>query len=214
MTLKQACSTEGGKSYNFENLFCQKSIIMNNPLSAQSIEAKLISIKGQQVLIDRDVAQLYGVQTKRINEAVKNNPDKFPKAYMVALTSKDWNVLRSKISTTNFSKTRVPPKAFTEKGLYMLATILKSKQATEATFLIIETFAKLRALQKTVAAAIAESNKVSSTTGNKKNRLLKKSAELMADLLDHDMTETESETTLELNFAVLKLKHTTKRKKE
>ena len=187
---------------------------MNNPLSAQSIEAKLISIKGQQVLIDRDVAQLYGVQTKRINEAVKNNPDKFPKAYMVALTSKDWNVLRSKISTTNFSKTRVPPKAFTEKGLYMLATILKSKQATEATFLIIETFAKLRALQKTVAAAIAESNKLSSTTGNKKNSLLKKSAELMADLLDHDMTETESETTLELNFAVLKLKHTTKRKKE
>ncbi len=57
---------------------------MNNPISAQSIEAKLISIKGQQVLIDRDVAQLYGVQTKRINEAVKNNPDKFPKAYMVA----------------------------------------------------------------------------------------------------------------------------------
>jgi hypothetical protein len=194
---KPAQQTEGGKSYNFVNLFCQKSIIMNNPLSAQSIEAKLISIKGQQVLIDRDVAQLYGVQTKRINEAVKNNPDKFPKAYMVALTSKDWNVLRSKISTTNFSKTRVPPKAF-----------------TEATFLIIETFAKLRALQKTVAAAIAESNKVSSTTGNKKNRLLKKSAELMADLLDHDMTEIESETTLELNFAVLKLKHTTKRKKE
>ena len=82
----------------------------------------------------------------------------------------------------------------------------KSKQATEATFLIIETFAKLRALQKTVAA-------VSSTTGNKKNTLLKKSGELMADLLDQDMTETESETTLELNFAVLKLKHTTKRKK-
>jgi hypothetical protein len=85
--------------------------------------------------------------------------------------------------------------------------ILKSKQATETTFLIIETFTKLRALQKTVAAA-------SSTTGNKKNSLLKKSGELMADLLDHDMTETESETTLELNFAVLKLKHTTKRKKE
>ena len=80
----------------------------------------------------------------------------------------------------------------------MLATILKSKQATEATFLIIETFAKLRALQKTVTAA-------SSTTGNKKNTLLKKSGELMADLLDQDMTETESETTLELNFAVLKL---------
>lgn len=89
----------------------------------------------------------------------------------------------------------------------MLATILKSKQATEATFLIIETFSKHRALQTTVASA-------SSATGNKKNSLLKKSGELMANLLDQDMTETESETTLEFNFAVLKLKHTTKRKKE
>ena len=110
---------------------------MNNLLSTQNIEAKLISIKSQQVLIDRDVAALYGVQTKRINEAVKNNPDKFPAGYMIALTTKEWSVLRSKISTTDFSKTRVPPKAFTEKGLYMLATILKSKQATETTFLII-----------------------------------------------------------------------------
>ncbi|CAI8160407.1 MAG: Uncharacterised protein [Bacteroidota bacterium] len=110
---------------------------MNNLLSTQNIEAKLISIKSQQVLIDRDVATLYGVQTKRINEAVKNNPDKFPAGYMIALTTKEWSVLRSKISTTDFSKTRVPPKAFTEKGLYMLATILKSKQATETTFLII-----------------------------------------------------------------------------
>ena len=188
---------------------------MNNPLSAQSIEAKLISIKGQQVLIDRDVAQLYGVQTKRINEAVKNNPDKFPVGYLVKLNSGEKKeVVEIFDHLQSLKYTKENPKAFNEKGLYMLATILKSKQANEATFLIIETFAKLRALQKTVAAAIAESNKVSSTAGNKKNRLLKKSAELMADLLDHDMTETESETTLELNFAVLKLEHTTKRKKE
>ena len=175
-------------------------------LSIQTIESLLINAQNKQVILDRDVAQLYGVQTKRINEAVKNNPDKFPKSYLITLSKIQWDNLRSKISTTNFSKTRVPPKAFTEKGLYMLATVLKSKQATEATFLIIETFAKLRALQKTVAAA-------SATTGSKKNTLLKKSGELMADLLDLDMTETESETTLELNFAVLKLKHTTKRKK-
>ena len=176
-------------------------------ISIQNIESLLITFQNKQVLLDRDVAQLYGVQTKRINEAVKNNPDKFPVEYLITLRTNEWSVLRSKFSTANFSKTRVPPKAFTEKGLYVLATILKSKQATETTFLIIETFTKLRALQKTVAAA-------SSTTGNKKNSLLKKSGELMADLLDHDMTESESETTLELNFAVLKLKHTTKRKKE
>jgi len=175
--------------------------------SITHIEKNLITIQGQQVLLDRYVAELYGVETKRINEAVKNNLDKFPADYLIELSKREWNDLRSKISTANFSKTRVPPKAFTEKGLFMLATILKSKQATQTTFLIIETFAKLRALQQAVASA-------SSATGARKNSLLKKSGELMADLLDQDLTEMESETTLELNFAVLKLKHTTKRKKE
>ena len=89
----------------------------------------------------------------------------------------------------------------------MLATILKSKQATQTTFLIIETFAKLRALQQTVASA-------ATSKGNQKNNLLKRSGELMADLLDTDLRETEAETTLELNFAVLKLKHTKKRRKK
>ena len=167
-----------------------------------------MTIQGYNVLIDRDVAQLYGVETKGVNQAIKNNPDKFPQGYILELTNREKSELVKNfdhLQSLKYAKTN--PKAFTEKGLYMLATILKSRQATQTTLLIIETFAKLRALQKTVAAA-------SSTTGNKKNSLLKKSGELMADLLDHDMTETESETTLELNFAVLKLKHTTKRKKE
>ena len=176
-------------------------------LSIQNIEPLLTTFQNKQVLLDRDVAQLYGVQTKRINEAVKNNPDKFPVEYLIILTTNEWSVLRSKFSTTNFSKTRVPPKAFTEKGLYMLATILKSKQATEATFLIIETFTKLRALQKTLAAA-------SSFIGTKKNSLLKKSGELMTDLLDHDIMETESDTPFELNLVLLNLKYNLKRKKE
>ena len=178
--------------------------------SIAHIEKNLITIQGQKVLIDRDVAALYGVETKRINEAVKNNLDKFPSDYIIELSVSEWNGLRSKISTANFSKTRVPPKAFTEKGLYMLATILKSKQATQTTFLIIETFAKLRALQQVVS----ELSSPELAEGRKKNSLLKKSGELMADLLDQDLTEMESETTLELNFAVLKLRHTTKRKRE
>ena len=181
---------------------------MKSPLSIQSIEDRLITINGQPVLIDRDVAQLYGVATRDINKAVKNNHDKFPKKYTIALTASEKKELVENfhhLQPLKYAKTT--PKAFTEKGLYMLATILKSKQATEATFLIIEAFAKLRALQTTVVSA-------SSATGDKKNSLLKKSGELMADLLDQDMTETESETTFELNFAVLKLKHTTKRKKE
>jgi hypothetical protein len=183
---------------------------MRSPITIENIQDLLIPIERQQVLIDRDVAKLYGVATKRINETVKNNPDKFPESYLITLNKKQWDDLRSKISTTNFSKTRVPPKAFTERGLYMLATILKSKQATQTTFLIIETFAKLRALQHSVA----ELSSSELVEGRKKNQLLKKSGELMAELLDQNLSKTESETTIELNFAMLKLRHTTKRKKE
>ena len=171
-----------------------------------SIENSLMNLRGHQVLIDRDVASLYGVATKRVNEAVKNNLEKFPPDYLIELTEEEWFDLRSKISTAKYAKTRVLPKAFTEKGLYMLATILKSKQATQTTFLIIETFAKLRALQQSVGMA-------GKLKGSKRDQLLKKSGELMADLLDEELSASESETTVELNFAVLKLRHTNKRKK-
>ena len=179
---------------------------MNSNL--QHIENRLMEIRHHKVLIDRDVAALYGVETKEVNQAIKNNPDKFPKGYILALSTKEKTELVKNfdhLQPLKYAKTN--PKAFTEKGLYMLATILKSKQATQTTLLIIETFAKLRALQQAVTGA-------ATATGKKKNSLLKKSGELMADLLDHDLSEMESETTLELNFAVLKLKHTTKRKKE
>ena len=87
--------------------------------------------------------------TKRVNEAVRNNPEKFPADYMFTLTVDELSDLRSKISSAKVSsKSRVLPKAFTEKGLYMLATVLKSQRATEATFAIIETFAKVRTLKR------------------------------------------------------------------
>jgi len=129
-----------------------KLYVMKTPLSIQNIEDLLIPIKNQQMLIDRDVAQLYGVATKRINEAVKNNPDKFPEGYLTELNDEEKKQLVQNfdhLQSLKYAKTN--PKAFSEKGVYMLATILKSKQATQTTFLIIETFAKLRALQQTVA---------------------------------------------------------------
>lgn len=85
-----------------------------------------------------------------MNEAVRNNPDKFPDDYLFSLSNDELENLRTKFSTTNLAKTRVTPKAFTEKGLYMIATILKSRQAISATFAIIETFAKMRELTQTM----------------------------------------------------------------
>ena len=96
---------------------------MSNMVKIENLQGMIIEIRGLNVLLDSDVAHLYGVETKRINEAVKNNPDKFPQDYMFGISKDEFADLRSKISTAKFAKTRVAPNAFTEKGLYMLATI-------------------------------------------------------------------------------------------
>ena len=91
------------------------------------VEEKIITLRNQQVILDCDVAELYGVETKRINEAVNNNPEKFPEGYVLHLKNQEITTLRSKISTLKNTgrgqHSKYPPKAFTEKGLYMLATI-------------------------------------------------------------------------------------------
>ena len=104
---------------------------MSTVAKFENLKDLIVQLRGQSVLLDSDVAAIYKVETKRVNEAVKNNPDKFPHDYMFEITEKEFSDLRSKFSTTKFTKTRALPKAFTEKGLYMIATILKSKQATE-----------------------------------------------------------------------------------
>src|SRR5579863_30502 len=91
------------------------------------VATKIINIRGLRVIIDSDVAELYNVETKRINEAVRNNPDKFPAGYLIELTGTEWEVVKSKFSTSPLGGGKVKlPTAFAERGLYMLATILKS----------------------------------------------------------------------------------------
>jgi len=96
----------------------------------KQIEEKILTIENQLVMIDSDVALLYNVETKRINEAVKNNPDKFPVGYIIDVPETEWMKMKTRFSTSiKGGKTKLP-KAFTEKGLYMLATILKGPVAT------------------------------------------------------------------------------------
>jgi hypothetical protein len=87
-----------------------------------------------------------GGETMQVYETVKNNPNKFTQGYIFELDNDEFEILRSKILITNRAKTRILPKAFTEKGLYMLAIVLKSPQATPSTIAIMETFAKIRGL--------------------------------------------------------------------
>jgi hypothetical protein len=173
------------------------------------IENNIITIKGQMVMIDADLAELYEVETRDINKAVKNNQEKFPKGYIVILTKNEKDELVENFHRFNKLKhSTVQPKAFTEKGLYMLATILKSPVATQTTLAIIETFSKIRELGRNVQLLSNENNE------EIKKPLLQKSGELIAEILDDDLNLSETETTIEINFAVLKFKHTIKRDKK
>ena len=180
---------------------------MNEIVTISQIEEKVLSIRGQSVLLDSDVASLYGVETREVNQAIKNNPDKFPEGYIFEIDNKELASLRSKILTANLTKTRVLPKAFTEKGLYMLATILKSPRATQTTIAIVETFTKIRELARTVAELSQSPEESVQKT------LMQQSGDIMAELLGESLQVTESETTLEINFALMKFKHTIRQKK-
>jgi phage regulator Rha-like protein len=179
---------------------------MSETVKFSQVEEKILTIRDQKVILDSDIAVLYGVETRDINKSVKNNPDKFPGGYIFELSKEEFDDLRWKISTTNLTKTRVLPKAFTEKGLFMLATILKSPKATQTTIAIVETFAKIREL----ARAVSELSEA--TEDFKQKSLMQKGGEIIADILGDDLKTTDTETSIELNFAVLKFKHTVKRK--
>lgn len=181
---------------------------MSGIIRFSDVRDKVIRLRDQDVLLDFSVAELYGVETKRINEAVRNNPDKFPDGYILELhQSEKQYVVENFDHMQGLKKSPVTPKAFTEKGLYMLATILKSPQATQTTIAIIEAFAKLQELSRTIGEMSANPDQF------KQKTLMQKSGEIMADLFGEDMQTTDTETEIELNFAVLKLKHTIKRKK-
>jgi hypothetical protein len=176
-------------------------------LPYKSIDNKIIDLRNKFVIIDRDVAELYGVETKRVNEAVSNNPDKFPKDYMFELTKEE----KSKVVETfdHLSPIKYSPylpKAFTKKGLWMLATILSSKQAKDTTFLIIETFEKIDNLKHNLKQLEII------TDNDLKDELSQKSGEIIAELLEiPEEYDTDTETTVEVNFGLLKYKRTVKK---
>jgi hypothetical protein len=122
---------------------------MNDIISNNNIEHMIYEIRGMQVMLDSDLAKIYQVETKRINEAVKNNPIKFPDRFSWKLTNEESDIFLvenfdQKIETRGGKYKN--PRVFTEQGVYMLATILKSKVATEVTLNIMDTFVKMRHL--------------------------------------------------------------------
>ena len=174
-----------------------KDLTMNEtnmlPISIKDVEDKIAVIRGVEVIADADVAALYGVETREVNQAVRNNVDKFPERYMFELSSK--------VSDNN----RKPTKVFTECGLYMLATVLKGERARAVTFTIIETFAKVRSLKRELIELHKETDK------EKQASKMKHFGDVLTDIVMPDLQTSETESSLEINFFIGKIKHTVKR---
>ena len=113
------------------------------------ISNRIYTIRNEEVMLDRDLAELYGVETKRLNEQVKRNSERFPLDFMFQLKNEEKDELVAKCDRLNNMKhSHVNPYVFTEQGVYMLSSVLKSKQAIEVNIAIIRTFKKLREFSK------------------------------------------------------------------
>ncbi len=182
------------------------------------LENKLIQYKNQLVLVDSDVAQLYGVETREVNQAVLNNLDKFPDGYIIELTKEEKNELVKNFDRFNKLKhSTVSPKVFTEKGLYMLATIIKSKVATQTTLKIIETFAKVKELSRNINSIMKTDNKeIQKELAVKSNKILEEIIEIEPDILadDEDGEIIETTTKFEFNLGFAKVSRSVKKIKK
>ena len=217
----------------------KKSLIQktnNSEITINDVQDKIIEIQNELVLLDSDVATLYEVQTKEINQAVKNNPRKFPQGYVFELDEEEIENLRSKFLTTNLelvknfdqfngedsSRSKIltlkslgrghnlkyPPKAFTEKRLYMLATILKGDTAISTTIGIIEAFAKVRAMTRSIAELMKDHGNI-----QKQREMVLRGEALFGDIIGTALDMAGTETSFELNLGAFKLKHTVRRSK-
>lgn len=147
-----------------------------SPEMYSKVLSSIKEINGQPVILDADVATLYGVETRVVNQAVKRNLERFPSDYRFQLSEGDIQNLKSQNVTSSWGGNRKLPYAFTEKGLY--ATVLKSRRAVE------------------------------------QSERMHRFSELLSDIVMPDLETTETESTLELNFFIGKIKHTVKRVKK
>jgi phage regulator Rha-like protein len=124
---------------------------MTNLIPAENIPGKIFMIRGQKVMVDRDLAELYGVETKQLKRAVRRNIDRFPSDFMFELNKKELEDWRCQIGTSNSIKMglRHQPMAFTEQGVAMLSSVLNSKRAIDVNIAIMRAFVQMREILAT-----------------------------------------------------------------
>ena len=142
---------------------------MKNKVSIpnESINDKIYILRKQKVMLDRDLAKLYGVETKRLKEQVRRNLNRFPKSFMFELTTEEYSSLRTQFATlkhgTHF---KYPPFVFTEHGILMLSSILNSEKAIKMSIQIIETFVQLRKLANNYEELLIKIQQIESRYSN------------------------------------------------
>ena len=122
---------------------------MDTTIPVEQIASKIYLIRSVKVMLDRNLAELYGVETKVLKQAVRRNIDRFPKDFMFELTKDEFENLRSQIVTSSWGGTRYFPMAFTEQGVAMLSSVLNSKRAIQVNIQIMRAFTRLRQMLST-----------------------------------------------------------------
>ena len=182
---------------------------MSDIINYNDVEEKILSIRGQSVILDRDVAVLYGVEPREINQAMRNNPKKFPDGFILTLDNAEKaELIKNFDRFSTLKHSTVTPYAFTERGLYMLATILKSPRATETTIAIVEAFANTRELTRVM-------NLLPAIQDEKQQQALMLGGSALLKRLfgDGELDVSGDETTMELSLPGIKFKRTVKREK-
>ena len=123
-------------------------------LTAERIDRAILLLRDEKIMLDKDIAALYGVATKVLVQAVKRNLERFPRDFMFQLTPEEVEVLRSQFVTSSWGGRRYPPYAFTEQGVAMLSSVLRSERAVRVNIEIMRAFVRLRQVMSTRADLI------------------------------------------------------------
>ncbi|MFA5145937.1 MAG: ORF6N domain-containing protein [Candidatus Omnitrophota bacterium] len=132
---------------------------MKDMVTQEVIERKIYLIRGHKVMLDSDLAELYAVETRNLNKAVSRNLDRFPDDFMFSLSKEELNNLMFQFGTSRWGGTRKPPRVFTEQGIAMLSSVLRSKRAIQVNIAIMRVFVKLKEMllaHKELARKLAE----------------------------------------------------------
>lgn len=157
-------------------------------ISAKVIKSKIFEVRGQKVMLDVDLAEMYDVETKVFNQSIKRNLQRFPSDFMFTLTDKEFQSLRSQIVTSKRGGTRYLPSAFTEQGVAMLSSILNSEKAIDVNIAIIRTFVLVK-------QSVLDYKDLSDNL-KKLERKLNKNFKEIFTALDYLITKKQEEETL------------------